>query len=349
MGAGLKRDVCLQICGLSKNQFYHQSSGKKRGRKKTRYTLQLVEGEEVKKLNSLVIEDIKEIFKDPNADYGYHKITSDLQILGWFINHKKVYRLMKSNQLLRPKPKREAKNYVKYRILCPNGPLRLLEQDIKQVWLEGQGRYAYILTIIVVFSRFVLHRAVGLQMKQADVKAAWLSVIENWLEPLNVLAWEVDIEVRNDNGPQFRAIKLQDFMRKNSFTQTFTHPYTPQENGHVESFHAILGRSLEGKIFENLHELIKDLDIFYLFYNYRRIHNSICKLPPALFWQQWNKKNVERLVVDEKKRKVRFKLNIGRQYLRKFEPAGNESRKGVLSVIFEGSTPEKIKSKSEES
>ena len=195
----------------------------------------------------------------------------------------------------------------------------------------------------------MLHRAVGLQMKQADVKAAWLSVIENWLEPLNVLAWEVDIEVRNDNGPQFRAIKLQDFMRKNSFSQTFTHPYTPQENGHVESFHAILGRSLEGKVFENLHELIKDLNTFYLFYNYRRIHGSICKLPPALFWQQWNKKNVERLVVDEKKRKVRFKLNIGRQYLCKFEPAGNENQKGVLSVIFEGSTPEKIKSKLEES
>ena len=46
----------------------------------------------------------------------------------------------------------------------------LAEKDIKQVWLEGQGRYAYIPTVIDVFNRFVLHRAVGLQMKQADVK-----------------------------------------------------------------------------------------------------------------------------------------------------------------------------------
>ena len=132
MARGLKRDVCLQICGLTKNQFYHKLLGKKRGRKKTRHTLQLVDNEKIKRLNKLVIEDIKKILKDPDADYGYHKITSDLQILGWFINHKKVYRLMKSHQLLRPKPEREAKNYVKYRILAPKAPLRLLIDEKKR-------------------------------------------------------------------------------------------------------------------------------------------------------------------------------------------------------------------------
>jgi len=200
-----------------------------------------------------------------------------------------------------------------------------------------------VLTIIDVFTRFVLHYSVGFQMKQADVKRAWLGVIENWLQPLNILAWEVAIEVRNDNGPQFSAIKLQQFLKENAFTQTFTHPYTPQENGHVESFHAILGRNLQGKMFENLEELIVDLNEFYRFYNYRRIHNSVCCLPPALFWQQWNKGNIERVVLDEKKRKVKFKLKVARQHLRKFEPAGNGSQREVLSVIFEGSTPDKIK------
>ena len=343
MSLGLRRDVCLQICDLSKNQFYYKSSGKKRGKKKTRHTLQLVDGESVKRLNCWVIGDIRLILKEPNADYGYRKMTNDLQLLGWFINHKKVYRLMKSKHLLRPKPEREAKNYVKYRVISPLAPLRLLEQDIKQIWVEGQGRYAYVLTIIDVFTRFVLHYSVGFQMKQADVKRAWLGVIENWLQPLNILTWEVDIEVRNDNGPQFSAIKLQQFLKENAFAQTFTHPYTPQENGHVESFHAILGRNLQGKTFENLEELIVDLNEFYRFYNYRRIHNSVCHLPPALFWQQWNKDNVDRIVLDEKKRKIKFKLKVARQHLRKFEPAGNGNPREVLSVIFEGSTPDKIK------
>lgn len=343
MSLGLSRTVCLQICKLSKNQLYYKSSGKKRGRKKSRHTMQLIDGESVKRLNCFVISDIESILTDPKADYGYRKMTSDLQLKGWYINHKKVYRLMKSKRLLRPKPERESKNYVKYRILSPPAPLRLLEQDIKQVWIVGMGRYAYVLTIIDVFTRFVLHRSVGFQMKQADVKIAWQRVIQDWLEPSNVLAWEVDIEVRNDNGPQFRAIKLQAFLKENSLMQTFTHPYTPQENGHVESFHAILGRDLQGKLFENLEELIEDLNEFYLFYNYHRIHNSICKLPPALFWQQWNQDNIERILLDEKKRKVSFKLKVARQLLSKFEPAGNENQREVLSVIFEGSTPDKIK------
>ena len=145
MNLGLTRDVCLQICELSKNQFYYNISGKKRGRKKTRHTIQLVGTEEVKRLNCCVIEDIKSILKEPHADYGYRKMTSDLQLFGWFINHKKVYRLMKSKHLLRPKPERSAKNYVKYRVISPVAPLRLLEQDIKQVWVAGQGRYVYIL------------------------------------------------------------------------------------------------------------------------------------------------------------------------------------------------------------
>lgn len=57
------------------------------------------------------------------------------------------------------------------------------------------------------------------------------------------MAWEIDIEIRSDNDPQFCAKKLQDFLKENHFLQTFTHPYTPQENGHIESFHAIKKRA----------------------------------------------------------------------------------------------------------
>ena len=55
------------------------------------------------------------------------------------------------------------------------------------------------------------------------------------------------IEVRNDNDPRFSAKMVQEFFLKNHLNQVFTQPYTPQENGHIESFHAILGRSLEPK------------------------------------------------------------------------------------------------------
>lgn len=342
MAQGLKRDKCLNICGISKNQFYHKAKGGRRGRRRTRDTLQLVEEDVFRRGNGMVVEQIKQIFEEPLIDYGYRKMCAELQLRGWLINHKKVYRLMKQHCLLRPKPIREAKNYVKYRVVAPEAPLRLMEMDIKQVWLHTERRYAYILTIIDVFTRVVLYWTVGLQMRQSQVQYAWQQVIENYLQPLRLLAWEVNIEVRSDNGPQFCAKKLREFLQQNYLMQTFTHPYTPQENGHIESFHAILGNGLRGKAFDDLKMLEIELKVFYQFYNFERIHGSTVKLPPITFWQQWQQQNIEREVLDEKARKVRFKLKIKRQQISKVRLTGNESHREVLSLIFKGSMPDKI-------
>ena len=157
MAQGLSRDKCLAICEISKNQFYHKPSGGKRGRKKSKNTNQLVDGQKIKQGNKDVKSFIKEAFENPQIDYGYHKMTGYLQLNGFYINHKKVYRLMKEARLLRAKPVYEAKNYVQYRIVCPQAPLRLMEVDIKQVWIHHQQRYAYVLTIIDVFTRVVLY------------------------------------------------------------------------------------------------------------------------------------------------------------------------------------------------
>jgi len=211
-----------------------------------------------------------------------------------------------------------------------------MEMDIKMVWLEGLRRYAYVLTILDVFTRVVLHWEEGFHMRQGQVQHAWRQVIIHWLELNEVLAWEVHIEIRNDNGPQFCAKKLRKFLKENYFVQTFTHPYTPQENGHIESFHAILSRALEGQYFEDLSELRSWLENFYQFYNYDRIHGSTVKLPPMTFWKQWKLGNIDRKVLDEKGRKVRFLLTVPRQEIRKIQPTDNGSQREVSSLGLVG-------------
>ncbi|HLW07675.1 MAG TPA: IS3 family transposase [Marinilabiliaceae bacterium] len=44
---------------------------------------------------------MKTISEDPDTDYGYRKMTYALMILGYIINHKKVYRLMHEHHLLK--------------------------------------------------------------------------------------------------------------------------------------------------------------------------------------------------------------------------------------------------------
>ena len=98
--------------------------------------------------NDMVIQHVKKIQSDPDTDYGHRKMTTALMIAGYHINHKKLYRLMKDAQLLKEPHRRTGRTFVKYRTVMPEGPLEVLEMDIKQVWVTWENRYAFILTVI---------------------------------------------------------------------------------------------------------------------------------------------------------------------------------------------------------
>ncbi|WP_418065037.1 DDE-type integrase/transposase/recombinase [Salinivirga cyanobacteriivorans] len=322
IGFGLRRDIALSIAGVTKHQYYYKSLGKRPGRKPTSTTEKLEDGQKIIKNNSFVIKKIKNIQSDPDTDYGYRKMATALVLLGYLINHKKVYRLMKESQLFKTKYNRQPKTYARYRIVTPKGPLEVIEMDIKYIWITQARRYAFILTIIDTFTRAVLHWRVGFSMKSGDVKKAWEQVIIDHLQPADILTKGVHVEIRNDNGPQFGSKIIQSFFKENYLNQVFTHPYTPQENGHVESFHNILSKSLGNNNFWDIGQLTQRLTIFYEKYNNVRLHGSIANLPPRLFWEMWDKGLIIRK--EYKNRKVRFYSKIPYYQL-----SGNESLREV--------------------
>jgi transposase InsO family protein len=319
---GLTRDRVLPILGLSRHQYYYKPKGTRPGNKPTKITRRLVDNKVVEESNEQVVEQIKQVKSDPDTDYGYRKMCVALMILGYYINHKKVYRIMKEQQLLRARYKRRSKNYAQYRTVIPEGPLQVLEMDIKYVWVARHRRNAFVLTIIDTFTRFVLHWQVGFTMKSNHVKKAWEEVILNYLQPADLLNKKICIEIRNDNGPQFGSKMIQAFFKENYINQVFTHPYTPQENGHIESFHNILSASLSNQEFWDLEELIAKLTIFYEKYNNTRLHGSIANLPPKLFWELWDKNMITREVKNHGK--VKFSLKCNYQQL-----SGNASLREV--------------------
>lgn len=214
---------------------------------------------------------------------------------------------MKEGQMLLQRPKAKDKVYAKYRTVCPEGPLEVFEMDIKQVFCTQKRRYAQVLTVIDTFTRTALFWEVGFQMKKGQVLRAWENIIAHIIQPVTEDPNEVHIEVRNDNGPQFRAKELRAFFKQNGLGQVFTHPYTPQENGHIESFHAILGKSLDRHTFWSIGELEGRLHRFYKKYNNKRIHSSIANLTPILFWKLWEEGKIIKTV--KSKRKVKFTLD----------------------------------------
>jgi putative transposase len=109
--------------------------------------------------NEVVVHKIKELISGPYNAYGYQSINEDLKALGYLINHKKTYRLMDVHKLLLRKVirTRGKRNWVQYRKILANKPMEYLCLDIKYVWVQGEGRWYYLLSIMDVFSRKILH------------------------------------------------------------------------------------------------------------------------------------------------------------------------------------------------
>jgi len=315
MAVGLPRDKCLEIVGLSVNQFYYNQKGTKPGKRKSQYTVWRDSKTLIKYeiANQDVVSKIVEIKLNPDLPNWYKLITMHLRIQGYYINHKKVYRLMFEYLLLEDRQNRKGREFVKYRRVTPSGPLRVLEMDIKYVWIHEKRRYAFVFTVLDTFTRYVLHWSVGYSMKSEQVKQVWEFVIANYLQPAGIKQDELDIDlvVRSDNGKQFNSNLMSSFFETNEISHEFIKPYTPEENGHVESFHAILGKSLRRNRFTSLDQLEKRLGKFYTSYNNDRCHSGTKGLPPAKFWALFDLDKIE--VIYLKNRAQKFKLKVAYQ------------------------------------
>lgn len=94
--------------------------------------------------------------------------------------------------------------------------------DIKYVWVHGERRNYYLLSIIDGYSRRILRWIFQKSIRKMDV----ISLFRN----LNVQYGIKDVYNRNDNGSQFIANDVKQFLKSVEAKQEFTHIATPQEN-----------------------------------------------------------------------------------------------------------------------
>ena len=82
--------------------------------------------------------------------------------------------------------------------------------------------------------------------------------------------------VRNDNGSQFEATIVQEYLRQKGVNQEFTKPATPQQNAHIESYHSILESAVCQRFeFEDLQDFKQVMHRWKKFYNFERIHGGV--------------------------------------------------------------------------
>ena len=277
---------------LPQSVFYYRPQDGKRGVKPSTHTV-MKDGRVIP--NEKVVEDIKGALDREFCCYGYHNITDDLHDLGYIINHKKVYRLMDENKLLLGKTIRTQgrREFVKHRKIEATRPLECICLDIKYVWVQGECKNYYLLTVLDVFTRKALQQLLKSSIRKMDVIDLFRRIdVEHGIK---------GVTVRNDNGSQFIANDVKQFLKTAEARQEFTHIATPEENAYIEAFHSIVEREVIQRFeFSSYYDAKKTFEAHCKWYNYTRKHGQLGRITPHQKWEGYfNKKNDNLATPDE--------------------------------------------------
>ncbi|MGA3063021.1 MAG: IS3 family transposase [Methylocystis sp.] len=209
--------------------------------------------------------------------YGYRKIAEMLRTTaGWVVNDKRVERIWRREGLKVP-----AKQPKRGRLWLADGScLRLRAERRNHVWsydfVEDRthdGRKYRMLNIVDEFTHECLAIRIDRKLKSIDVI--------NVLTDLFILRG-VPEHIRSDNGPEFVAKAVQEWIAAVGAKTAYITPGSPWENGFIESFNARLrDELLDGEIFYSLAEARIVIESWRRHYNTVRPHGSLGYKPPA--------------------------------------------------------------------
>lgn len=208
--------------------------------------------------------------------YGYRRIAALLREAGWAVNLKRVERIWRREGLKVP-----AKQPRRKRLWLNDGScIRLRPERPNHVWsydfVEDRthdGRKYRMLNVIDEFTRECLAIRI-------DRKLNSTAVIDV-LSDLFILRGPPGY-VRSDNGPEFIAGAVREWIAAVGSRTAYIEPGSPWENGYCESFNSKLrDELLNGEIFYSLREARIVIENWRRHYNEVRPHSSLGYRPPA--------------------------------------------------------------------
>jgi putative transposase len=97
------------------------------------------------------------------------------------------------------------------------------------------------------------------------------------------------ITLRNDNGSQFIATAVREYLKEKGGYQELYHVATPQDNAYIEAMHSMLQwEVIESFEFESIYQAQFIIDRYYKWYNEKRRHGSLGGQTPDKVWKNYN-------------------------------------------------------------